>query len=139
MRIITFACLLFLSVPSMAQMSPSSVPAAVTAAFTSSVPGVKPAYWEKEHALYEGHYTLETGQKVALVFNEKGELQGIERIIPVSDLPAAASAYIAQEFKGAAIQEAALALDNAGAPSYEVKVGGKLLLFDNAGKLIGSH
>ncbi len=126
-----------MGVAAMAQhINSTLVPVAVKASFEKAYPGVKAAKWEKEKGDFEAGFK-QGSEEMSAVFKADGTQLESEQEIKTSGLPAKVIAYVKQNYKGAAIKEAAKITKTAtGEVNYEAEVKGKDLLFDNTGKFI---
>ncbi|MBC9909687.1 PepSY-like domain-containing protein [Chitinophaga varians] len=127
-------CLL-VSASSFAQkISEAQVPTVVKTALAQKFPNATSVKWEMEKHNYEAGFR-ENNQHVSAVFDVKGNWMETETPIPASELPKAASAYIANHYKDAKIKETARIQHASGATNYEVEIKGKDIIFDNNGKV----
>ena len=110
-------------------------PVSAKASFEKSFAGSSKVKWEKEGAGYEVNF-VQNGQEMSAVFNSKGVLQETETEIKQSELPAAASDYVKQHYKGGKIKETAKITKANGEVNYEVNINGKDVMFDSHGKHI---
>ncbi len=125
-----------LALPAKRTVHPAdNTPAAVKAAIARLYPTVKNVKFEKENGDYEAAFS-HNGKSMSVVLDAKGTVKETETAIPVSALPAAVRGYIANQMPGRKIKEAAEIIDAGGVRKYEAEVGGKDLIFDEAGKLL---
>ena len=110
-------------------------PASVQRAFAKQFPTAPAARWEKEGVLFEAEFTLKS-VKTSVVYAATGEFKEIEEAMAVSTLPAPAAAYLAKNYAGQKVAEAARIKDAAGTVSWEAEVGGRDLIFDAAGQFL---
>jgi hypothetical protein len=130
------ALLCFASLAAGAQkMVASKVPAAVKASFTKSFPTAKDTKWEKEDGDYEAAFT-QNGQKMSASFDASGAWKETEKTIALASLPAAATKYLQQHYKGQKVKEAAELKMADGSTRYEAEVKGKDVIFDSNGNLL---
>lgn len=118
------------------KLAVEKVPAAVKASFAKDFPGITTS-WEKEKANYEANFK-QNGNAMSALYQSNGNKKETEMDIKVSDLPATVTAYIAQNFKGEAIKEAAIITRANGEVNYEAEVKGMDRLFSKDGKFIKS-
>lgn len=111
------------------------VPAAVLAAFQQQFPDVKKARWDKEGDVYEAEFKR-NGVETSATFSASGQLLETETTIAVSALPQAARDYVAANFKGKKIKEAAKITKSNGEVIYEAEVKRKDLLFNASGQFL---
>lgn len=76
------------------------------------------------------------GRKTSAVFTGTGQWVETETEVNISDLPAAAAAYIQRNFKDVVIKEVAKIYNAEGNITYEAEIKSKDLMFDAAGNLI---
>ena len=126
-----------MGVAAMAQeLNSTRVPAVVKASFEKAYPDVKIVKWEKEKGDFEVGFK-QGNNEMSAVFKADGTQLEAEHEIKTSGLPANVIAYVRQNYKGAAIKEAAKITKTAtGEVNYEAEVKGKDLLFDATGKFI---
>ena len=130
------AVLLLISVAAIAQkVDASKIPASVKASFSKNFPGLAQVKWEREKGNFEAGFT-QNGLKMSAVFDEKGNLIETETAIDIANLPAGAKEYIAQNYKGSKIKEAAMLKMPNGDINYEAEVKDSDLIFDASGKFI---
>lgn len=110
-------------------------PAAAKAAFTKAYTGASKVKWSKEKSGYEVNF-IQGGKEMSAVYDAKGTLMETEVDMKVSELPVAATDYIKQHYKGAAIKEAAKITKANGEVNYEAEVNKKDIIFDANGKFL---
>ena len=113
----------------------SKVPEAIQTAFSKNFAGIKEMKWEKEKGKYEANFS-ENGSKKSALFEADGKWLETETGIDASALPASVKEYIAQNYKGAKIKEAAKLRMANGDDNFEAEVKGMDLIFDSKGKFI---
>ena len=113
----------------------SKVPSAVKNTFSKNFPGITDIKWEMEKGDYEANFK-QNGQKMSAVLDPMGALLETETGIATSDLPAAATAYIAKNYKGGKIKDAARLKMANGDINYEAEVKGMDVIFDANGKFL---
>lgn len=118
----------------------SEVPKAVLTSFQTHFKGAKAKAWDKEK---DGGYEAEfdwNKVETSATFNADGKLQETEQEIKVSELPKAVTDYVAKNYAGHKIAEAAKITDATGKLTYEAEVKkGKEemdLLFDDKGTFL---
>lgn len=133
--LITGTLLLFALAASAQKMNEKSIPTKVQDALHKQYPTAKEITWEKEGSKYEGAFELnETEMSVLLDAN--GKILETEVEIGIQHLPKKATDYLALNYKGQKIKEAAKITDASGIVSYEAEIKGKDLLFDANGTFI---
>jgi len=113
------------------------VPPNVQAAFKKLYPNVTDLKWDKEGAdQFEAEFMLK-GAKTSVVLDEKGEVEETETAIKTKELPPTVVPYVAKNYQGYEITEAAKIVDDDGNVTYEAEISeGKVkkdLLFDKDG------
>ncbi len=111
------------------------VPAAVKAGFQKQFPGAENVKWEKENGNYEANFELKEEEYSALL-DVSGNTVETEVEIELSDLSATLKEYVAKNYPGKKIKEAAKITDAKGVVTYEAEVDGKDLIFDNSGNFL---
>lgn len=128
-------CLLVSTATFAQKISEVKVPAVVKTALTKKFPNATGIKWEMEQHNYEAGFK-ENNQAVSAVFDVKGNWMETETPIAASELPKAASAYIAQHYKGSKIKETARIQHASGAVNYEAEINGKDIIFDDKGAVL---
>ena len=113
----------------------TKVPEAVKSAFTKAYPNITKVQWSKEDGKYEASFKKD-GNSMSTLQDEKGVIQETEMDIKINELPASASAYVKENYKGKSIKEASKITRANGKITYEAEVAGKDLIFDASGKFI---
>ena len=116
------------------KMDASKVPSVVKTSFAKDFPGTSPN-WEKETPNYEANFKMD-GKTMSALYDANGSRQESETDIKVADLPASVKDYIAQNYKGETIKEAAIITKANGEINYEAEVKGMDVLFTKEGKFI---
>ena len=75
-------------------------------------------------------------QKMSALFEKDGKQLETEHSIAVTKLPKEALMYLAQNYDGKKVKEAALIRKADGTENYEAAINGEELIFDAGGKLI---
>src|SRR6476660_4131592 len=96
------ALLSAVSVQAQKNLSSSKVPAASKEAFAKAHPNVA-GTWEKEDGDYEVTFK-EGGREKSCVIDKTGSIKETETVVPVSELPASVTAYIAKHYKGVKVK-----------------------------------
>ena len=81
------------------------VPENVKSAFNSNYSNAEDVEWYRNGDTYSAEFE-ENGQEIEVTMNENGQIIEIESEIALSELPAAATAYIAANYPNAEIEEA---------------------------------
>jgi hypothetical protein len=110
-------------------------PAAALAAFQKAYPGAIKVKWEKEEGDFEVNF-VHAKKEMSAVYSATGTLKESEEEIEAAMLPAAASTYIKEHFKGAKIKEAAKITKATGEVTYEAEVNESDVIFDKDGKFV---
>jgi len=117
------------------QLDESKVPAAVKKSFSAKYPGVAHPSWEKENGQYEASYKKDD-QSMSATFKSDGTFTESELDIRISELPAAATKYMNEHYKGIEIKEASKITKANGSINYEAAIKGKDVIFDTNGQFI---
>jgi hypothetical protein len=125
--------LLFVFSIAFAQQS-ITVPKEVQSAFKKDYPGAK-GKWENEESNYEVSFTHKE-KKMSALYSADGSKLESEVDINISELPAAATAYIHNTYPKGKTQEASIVTKATGEITYEVKVSGREMIFSKEGKYI---
>ena len=136
MKKMFFIGLILATIPAFAQkLDDSKVPAPVKKAFTENFAGATAIKWEKENGIYEVGFK-QNNQNKSATFAPDGAWMETEQSIEISAVPPSATAYIAKNYKGEKLKEAAkLKLAN-GEIHYEAEVNGLDIIFDEKGDFI---
>ena len=111
------------------------VPSSVKTSLQKQFPDAKNVKWEKEDRNYEAGFKVkETGYSVLL--NASGNVIETEVVISINSLGSQIKEYVAKNYPGHKIKEAAKITDGRGIVTYEAEVNGKDLIFDNAGNFL---
>lgn len=130
------ACCVLLSGPVLAQrLKSADVPAVVKEALQNKYPAASGVTWEKEKGNFEANWGGKSGEDNSVTYTPQGNFVEIVVAMPVSQLPAAITAYVKANYGGAKITEAGKVTDAAGKIRYEAEVSGKDLLFDENGNI----
>jgi len=112
----------------------SKVPMPVKDSFAKDFPG-SAAKWDMEKSDYEANFSKD-GKTMSALYNADGNRQETETDINVSDLPATVQDYIAKNYPGKKIKEAATITKANGEVNYEAEVNDTDVLFTQDGKFI---
>ena len=138
MKRIIVVGLMMASISAFAQkIDASKVPASALATFNKNFPNSKDVKWEIEHGNYEANFK-QNGQKTSALIDDKGGLLETETDIAVTSLPSGVAEYVAKNYKGEKIKEAAKLKMANGDTNFEAEVKGMDLIFDVNGKFIKS-
>lgn len=117
------------------KMQENDIPAVVKSALQKAHPDAKGIKWEKEGDNFEAEF--EQGKtEQSVVLNAQGSILETEVEIAVAELPQKAKDYVATNYKGQALKEAAKITDAKGVVTYEAEIKGKDLIFDAAGTFL---
>ena len=114
-----------------------AVPTTVMMQYTKSHPKATNVKWSQDGKAFQTNFT-ENGQAKSATYDSAGSLLEDERNITPAALPAAATTYIEDHFKGKKIKDASRTLNGTGIITYEAKVNGIRLIFDVNGKFLKS-
>lgn len=110
------------------------VPELVKKSFTKDFPGAT-AKWGKENDSFEANFKYH-GKIMSAVYGANGKKMETEIDIKVSELPSDAKAYLAQNYKGQKVKEAAMITRADGEVNYEAEINKMDVLFSKNGKFI---
>jgi hypothetical protein len=113
----------------------SETPQVVQDAFNKQFPGAKEVKWEKEGDNYEAAFE-KNEQDLSVVIDAKGNILETEVGIEIKDLPQNVQDYLAKNYAGKKIDEAAKIVDAKGTLTYEAEIEKMDLLFDSKGNFI---
>ena len=133
MKKIVFVCAAFISLTVAAQKN--DVPAEAKTSFAKSYPNASNIKWDKENGAFEVDFQW-NGKKMSALYDAKGVLKESEVSIPVSELPATVSEYLAKNYKGIPVKGAAKITKADGTVNLEAEIKGKDILFNTNGKFI---
>ncbi len=139
--IITVAVIvLSMNAASAQKVKEAEVPKAVITSFQTHFKGAKADAWDKEkNGEFEAEFKMNKVEMSAN-FSADGKLMETEEEIASATLPKAATEYVAKNYVGIKIEEAAKITDSTGKVTYEAEVKkGKEeieLLFDSTGNFI---
>ncbi len=114
------------------KISAEKVPGIVSRAFNHKYPVAKEPTWEIEKGNFEVNFK-DNSKKKSVLIEPAGKIIEEETAIPSNELPQSIKNYIAKNYKGAAIKEAAQIILQSGEMNYEAEVKGKDLIFNNEG------
>lgn len=112
----------------------ATVPAAVKSAFEKQYPGNK-VKWDNENGKFEAGFEYK-GHEMSILYNANGGVEETEMEIKTVELPVSVKNYVAQNFKGQKIKEAAKITRSNGTVEYEAEVNGKDLIFSSNGSFV---
>ena len=113
----------------------NDAPPAVKAKFVSLYPRAVKIKWEKEKANYEASFRIQRTE-MSCLFDSTGSVLETESEIEIAALPKAAAAYIAKNYAGQKIKEAARITTTQNVTTYEAEVKEGDLVFDSNGIFI---
>lgn len=117
------------------KVSEKNVPAVVKSALQKKYLHAKELKWEKEDSNYEANFYLGKTNYSVLI-NLSGKIVETEHEISISALLPNIHSYIARNYAGKKIKEAAKIIDANGVTTYEAEVSGRDLIFDQSGKFL---
>jgi hypothetical protein len=117
------------------KLSDKDVPQPVKSAFQKAYPNAKEVKWEKEGSNYEAEFDYNKADH-SVLFDANGSLIETEVEIEVNQLPKGVLEYVAKNYQGQKIKEAAKITDAKGVVTYEAEIKGKDLIFDSNGNFI---
>ncbi len=123
------------------QAAQTDIPVAVTSAFTTKFPDASETKWKKNKSgKYEADFRL-AGKKAEAKFTADGKWDSTKKRVEASQLPAAASSYVQQNYASHTIDQVEWKEEaDASKNEYEVKLkkdqAETELVFDGAGKFV---
>lgn len=119
------------------ELSPSQVPAEVTASFHKDFPTAEIKNWEKEGGSYEA--TFQVGNtNMSAIYGKSGYRKETEKDIEETKLPLSVFDYIKNNFSGYKIKNASQIITDKAVTTYEVEINKdnktEGLIFDSNGK-----
>ncbi len=114
------------------------VPTSVKVGLQKKFPNAKNVKWEKEKGNYEAGFKA-TKTDYSVLLTASGNIVETEVNIAIHALPASVKTYVAKNYPGKKIKEAAKITDAKGTVTYEAEVDGKDLIFDKSGKFINAQ
>lgn len=117
------------------KIADKNVPQTVISSFQKAYPTAKAVKWDKEGENYEASFDLNKTD-YSVLYDANGNLQETEVEIETSQLPKAVTDYVAAQYKGQKIKEAAKITNAQGAITYEAEIKGKDLMFDSTGNFL---
>lgn len=113
----------------------SKIPVKVEEAFKKHYPSIQKVAWEKEGLNYEAEFE-NSETETSVVIDPSGKILETETEMETSSLPKAALDYVATNYKGQKVREAAKMVLGDGTIRYEAEVNKKDLIFDSNGAFI---
>lgn len=111
------------------------IPVSVLDTFKQHYPNISDVDWEKEGQNYEASFENKETE-TSVVIDPSGKILETETEIEPNMLPQAALDYIAANYKGKKVNEAAKIILGKGSINYEAEINKKDLLFDSNGSFI---
>jgi len=112
-----------------------AVPTAVKNSVLKQFPAAKNIHWDKEKENYEAGFKLNQVD-YSILLSSAGNVLETEVAITQDALPAPVKAYLNKNYAGKKPAETAKITDAKGTVTYEAEIGGKDLIFDQAGKFL---
>ncbi|MEO9258591.1 MAG: PepSY-like domain-containing protein [Crocinitomicaceae bacterium] len=113
----------------------STTPQVVKDAFNKQFPGAEEVKWNKEGVNFEASF--EKNEKdMSAVIDAKGNVLETEVGIEINELPQAVQDYLAKNYAGKKINEAAKIVNAKGTLTYEAEIDKSDVLFDSNGNFI---
>ncbi|WP_300665489.1 PepSY-like domain-containing protein [Fluviicola sp.] len=113
----------------------SKIPVTVRDAFKQHYPNIRDVDWEKEGKNYEASFE-NNKTETSVVIDASGKILETETEIEINALPKPVLDYLAANYKGQKVKEAAKIVLGDGTINYEAEVNKKDLLFDSNGSFI---
>ncbi|MBS1509683.1 MAG: hypothetical protein JST86_02485 [Bacteroidetes bacterium] len=132
--IVAAAAMLF-ATSAFASNGPEKVAPEVKAAFEKSFTSAQNVSWDVKEGFYFATFMM-NAKEVSAAYNENGELLGVSRVIPTSQLPMNVNLALANKYKGYTVNKTATELTYNGETRYYVTVVNdkqavKLKCYDN--------
>ena len=105
------------------------------AKFAKLYPNVTKVKWGKEDANFEAEFDMNKTE-MSCLFDASGNLLETESEIETSALPKSAADYVAKNYPGQKIKEAAKIVDAKNVTTYEAEVKEGDLIFDDKGNFL---
>lgn len=122
-----------------AQIIPEKqVPVTIQQALKKLHPTVQQLEWERATPYYEAIFKL-AGNHRAIKFDTKGNVAETEVGVTIASLPTAISTYMKAHYPKEKIQAAETVSKANGDRSYEIRITGKEVVFDKAGKFLNEE
>ncbi|MBS1780801.1 MAG: PepSY-like domain-containing protein [Bacteroidetes bacterium] len=131
-KMILAALILGVTTAKAQKIGTEKVPGIVSRAFNHKYPAAKEPSWEIEKGSFEVNFKDNSKEKSVLI-EPTGKIIEEETAIPSNELPQSIKNYIAKNYKGANIKEAAQIILQSGEMNYEAEVKGKDLIFSKEG------
>jgi hypothetical protein len=113
----------------------STTPQVVKDAFNKQFPEAEEVKWNKEGEDFEASFEKKE-KDMSAVIDTKGNVLETEVGIEITDLPQAIQDYLAKNYAGKEIKEAAKIVDAKGTLTYEAEIEKSDVLFDSNGHYI---
>lgn len=113
----------------------STTPQVVKDAFKKQFPGAEEVKWNKEGVNFEASFEKNENDMSAVI-DAKGNILETEVDIEINELPQAVQDYLAKNYAGKKINEAAKIVDAKGTLTYEAEIDKSDVLFDSNGNFI---
>jgi hypothetical protein len=133
--IVLFCLLASASCSNAQKVSNKLIPPVVKTAFQQQFPNAKEIKWDKEDGNYEASFEMADADQSVLIDASENVLE-TEIEIKIAELPINTRAYIAKNYAGKKIKEAAKITDNKSIVTFEAEIKGKDLIFDINGNFI---
>lgn len=135
--VILLAAVMTVSCTNTQKLKDKDVPEVVKSALQKAYPAAKEIKWEKENGNFEAGFELgETEADYSLVIDNSGNILETEIEIKAEELLAKVRDYVAKNYAGQKIKEAAKITDSKGVVTYEAELKDKDLIFDSNGNFI---
>lgn len=104
-------------------------------AFAKLYPSVKSVKWGNENNAYEAGFEMDKIE-YSVLLDATGKVLETENEIPVDKLPAATQAYLAKNYPGQKVKEAAQIIDAKGVITFEAEIENADVIFTAEGQFI---
>ncbi len=134
-KLILTSAVLILITAGLFSFTKDDIPAAVKAKFATEYPSVKKVKWDNEEGKFEAHFTLNEVE-TSVLYDASGNKLETEIEINVSELPKGVADYLAKNYAGEKVKEAAKITNGKGVVTFEAEVKAGDLIFDAKGKFV---
>jgi hypothetical protein len=111
------------------------VPQTAQTSFHLAHPNAEEIKWEKEGESFEVNFE-ENEVEMSVLLDAEGSILETESEISTSELPTKAKDYLASNFPGEKVKEAAKIIDQDGTIKFEAEIGGLDIFFDQDGNFL---
>jgi len=117
------------------KLNEKDVPAFLKNSFAKEYPNVKSTKWEKEKENFEAEFEMNEIE-TSVLFDAQGTVLETEIEIKIAELPKVVAEFVAKNYVGKSIKEAAKITNAKHIVTYEAELKGMDLIFDSDGKFM---